>query len=164
DRAVGGRRERDPRPVLGRVALLGERDAGPGRHERRVRRVVVERFHLEAEPVAVERDRRLEVGDGEDRPRAPDGQLRHQLWVIPASETIICPVTHPASSEARNATAGAMSSLSPRRGIAWSICTNSNASACGEAITPSDAVSPGATAFTAIPYLPSSRAAARVNP
>src|SRR5438132_2023584 len=62
---------------------------------------------------------------------------------MPPSATTSCPVTQPASSEARNATAGAMSAATPRRGMHWSICTNSKASACGLASTPSVSVSPG---------------------
>ena len=73
-------------------------------------------------------------------------------------------MTHPDSSEARNATDGAMSAATPRRGRHWSICTNSNASAWGLATTPSVSVSPGATALTVIPCLPISRASARVKP
>jgi hypothetical protein len=80
------------------------------------------------------------------------------------STTIICPVTQPASSLHRKATGGAMSSGSPRRGIAWSCWTNSYASLWGVASTPSVAVSPGATPLTVIPSLPSSVASARVNP
>ena len=109
DRPVGRSRELDSRPILGRMALLGERDPRAGRHERRIRRIVVHGLHLEAERVAVERERALEVGDREDRPRAADVEPRHQLWLMPPSATIIWPVTQPASSEARNATAGAMS-------------------------------------------------------
>src|SRR4029079_15345972 len=107
--------------------------------------------------------RRLEVRDREDRARACDREARHQLWVCPPSATIISPVTQPASSEARKATAGAMSAGMPRRGIACSICTKSKASACGLARTPADAVRPVATELTVMPSLPSSRAAARVK-
>ena len=81
----------------------------PAQRERRVGRIVVDRLDLEAEPVAVERERRLEVRDRQDRARARDREARHQLCVCPPSATIIWPVTQPASSEARNATAGAMS-------------------------------------------------------
>ena len=69
------------------------------------------RLDLEAHQVAVERERSVDVGDGEDRARP----RRHQLWDMPASETSICPVIQPASSEARKATAGAMSAAMPCR-------------------------------------------------
>src|SRR6266702_5716254 len=113
--------------------------------------------------VGAQGERDVEVGDAHDRTCARGRDPRHQLCVMPASATRSWPVTQAASSEARNATEGAMSAATPRRGMHWSIWTNSKASACGLAITPSVAVSPGATELTVIPYLPSSRAAARVN-
>src|SRR6185437_11232730 len=119
----------------------------------------VERLDLEAERVAVEGDRAPDVGDREKDPSA----LGHQLCVWPPSATSIWPVIQPASSDARKATAGAMSAATARRGIAWSIWTKSNASACLLASTPSVSVSPGATELTVIPCGPSSRASARVN-
>ena len=47
-RRVLGRGHRHAGPVLGRMALLGERQPRPGEHERRVGRVVVHRLDLEA--------------------------------------------------------------------------------------------------------------------
>src|SRR6185369_6244997 len=148
-----------PGPVVGRMPLLRQRHSRTGEDERGVGRVVVQSLDLEADVVAVERDRTLDVGDCENGARSPC----HQLWVWPPSATISCPVTQPASSEARNATAGAMSAATARRGMAWSIWTNSNASACLLASTPSVSVRPGATELTVIPWGPSSRASARVN-
>ena len=48
-------------------------------------------------------------------------------------------------------------------GMAWSISTKPKLSACGLTLTPSDSVSPGVTAFTRMPYLPTSVASARVT-
>src|SRR5207248_4436009 len=153
------RHELDARAILGGMSLLGERQPGARDGERRVRRVVVQRLDLRAERVAIEGDRAVDVRDGED----DSGARRHQLCVWPPSATSICPVIQPASSEARNAIAGAMSAGTARRGIACSIWTKSNASACLLASTPSVAVKPGATELTVIPCGPSSRASARVN-
>src|SRR5260370_21882247 len=105
-----------------------------------------------------------ETGRLLDRTGAVDGERRQlhalarsgmrsvfQCLVWPPSATIIAPVTQLASSEARKATAGAISAGIARRGMACNDTTKSKASACGPASTPSLAVSPGATAFTAMP-------------
>src|SRR5438067_11140852 len=138
------------------MTLLGQRQPRPGERQRRIRGIVVARLDLEPDPVAVERAGPVDVGHGEDR----SGPQRHQLCVWPPSATRSCPVTQPASSEARKATAGAMSAATARRGIACSIWTNSNASACLLASTPSVSVSPGSTELTVLPSGPSSRASA----
>ena len=70
---------------------------------------VVESVHREAQQVSLEGERALEVGDGRDRADTADSEIGHQLCDMPASATSICPVTQPASSERRKATAGAMS-------------------------------------------------------
>ena len=88
-RAIARRGQRDAGAILRGVALLGERDARAGARERRVRRVVVGGLDAESEPVAVERERGLDVRNGENRARTGDGEGRHQLWVCPPSATII---------------------------------------------------------------------------
>src|SRR5215211_6622457 len=65
-RAVLGGRHLHPGAVLGRMTLLGEREAGAAEGERRVGGIVVARLGLEPEPIAIPGDRPLDVGDGED--------------------------------------------------------------------------------------------------
>ena len=74
-RGIGRRRHRHARPVFSGVPLLGDGQPRAGERQGRVRRVVVECLEVEADPVAVERNRAVDVRDGEDRTRAPGAQL-----------------------------------------------------------------------------------------
>ena len=59
----------------GAVVRSGDGQPRAGERQGRVRRVDVERLDVEADPVAVERNRAVDVRDGEDRTRAPGAQL-----------------------------------------------------------------------------------------